>query len=54
MLAQLESRSDLIVAIVKYEQRLEGSLGQYKAVVQLIDGSRLHINEIWLNQQLHK
>ena len=54
MLQQLRNHSELIVNIIKYEHRLEGSIEQFKAVVQLADGSRLHINEVWLNGQLHK
>ncbi len=54
MLQHLRSRPSLIVAITKYEHRLDGSFEQFKAVAQLVDGSGLHINEVWLNGVLHK
>jgi L-amino acid N-acyltransferase YncA len=33
---------------------LWGSVEQFKAVVRLVDGSRLHLNEVWLSGNLHK
>ncbi len=54
MLSQLQARSKLVVAITKYEHRLSGSVEQFKAIAQLVDGSRLHLNEVWLDGQLHK
>ena len=54
MLSQLQSRSTLVVVVVKYEHRLSGSVEQFKAIAHLIDGSQLHLNEVWLDSQLHK
>jgi hypothetical protein len=54
MLSQLRTRSALILAITKYEHRLSDSVEQFKAVAFLVDGSRLHVNEVWLNGTLRK
>ncbi len=54
MLQELRSYPALIVAVTKYEQRLRGSVEQIKAVAQLINGSRLHINEVWVEGELEK
>ena len=54
MLAQLHARPHLILAIVRYQHRLSGSVSQHKAVVTLVDGSKLHINEVWLHGHLRK
>jgi len=54
MRAQLDSRSALVVALLRYEQRLRGSIEQFKAVVQLADGSYLHLNEVWIGGELRK
>jgi hypothetical protein len=54
MLASLQSRPALIIAITQYEHRLSGSVEQFKAVAQLVDGSRLHASEIWMEGELHK
>jgi hypothetical protein len=54
MLAQLQARSRLVSAVLDSEHRLKGSVEQFKAVAQLIDGSRLHVNEVWLSGSLHK
>lgn len=54
MLAQLHARPRLIIAIGRYQHRLNGSVEQHKAVATLIDGSKLHINEVWLHGHLHK
>jgi len=48
MRAQLDSHPALVVSILRYEQRLRGSVEQFKAVVQLVDGSYLHLNEVWI------
>lgn len=54
MIDLLRRRSSLIQTIVQYEHRVNGDLEQYKSVVELRNGSRLHINEVWLQRLLHK
>lgn len=54
MLASLQGRNDLILSVPRYEHRLSGSVEQFKAVAQLVDGFRLHINEVWIESRLHK
>ncbi len=40
--------------ILQYEHRVQGHVEQFKAIVELKDGSRLHLNEVWLSGTLHK
>lgn len=54
MLSLLQTRPALILAVLQYEHRVQGHVEQYKAIVELTDGSRLHINEVWLSGSLHK
>ena len=54
MLSQLKFRSDLVITIVKYERRLRETVEQFKAVVELADGSYLHVNEVWIDGRLKK
>ncbi|MCB9422775.1 MAG: hypothetical protein H6667_23450 [Ardenticatenaceae bacterium] len=54
MLEKLRSQTGLIKAVFDYEHRLKGTIEQFKAVVQLADGSRLHINEVWIEDELEK
>ncbi|CAN5671300.1 DUF6516 family protein [soil metagenome] len=54
MLTLLQARPALILAILQYEHRLQGQVEQFKAIVELADGSRLHINEVWLSSLLRK
>ncbi len=54
MLSQLQSYPALILGVVKYEHLLKESVEQFKAVVELVDGSYLRINEVWLNGKLKK
>jgi hypothetical protein len=54
MLAQLKNYPKLILAVIKYEHRLTETIEQFKAVVQLVDSSQLHINEVWLDGELIK
>jgi hypothetical protein len=54
MLEKLRSRPELITGIFSYDHRLKGAIEQYKAVVQVADGSRLHINEVWVEGELEK
>ena len=42
MLGQLHARPELIAAVLRYEHRLRDVVEQCKAVVQLVDGTRLH------------
>lgn len=44
----------LIAAVLGITHRLDGSIEQFKAEVQLTDGSHLHINEVIVNGKLHK
>lgn len=46
MLAQLQTHPTLILAVLQYEHRVQSHVEQYKAVIELADGSRLHINEV--------
>ncbi len=48
MLETLRIRTKLVLTIARYEHRFSGSVQQFKVVVYLVDGSRLHINEVWL------
>ncbi len=54
MLAKLKSYPQLILAITKHEHRLSDSIEQFKTIAELTDGSRLHINEVWKDDKLHK
>jgi hypothetical protein len=54
MLSLLQAHPDLILPILQYEHRVQGHVEQFKAIVELADGSRLHINEVWLSSVLHK
>lgn len=47
-------RSPAVFLVQKYEHRLNGAVEQIKAIALLIDGSRLHINEVYLHGHLHK
>jgi hypothetical protein len=44
----------LVIALTRLTRRLDGSLEQIKADVQLADGSRLHLNEVYVLGQLRK
>ncbi len=44
----------LITAVSHFMHRLDGSIEQFKAEVQLIDGSRLYINEVYIDATLRK
>lgn len=54
MLAQLQDHPNLISATLQYEHRLRDEFEQVKAVVQLVDGTYLHLNEVWINGVLRK
>lgn len=54
MLSQLRAHPALIQNVIKYERRLKESIEQFKAVVELANGSYLHINEVWIDGVLEK
>jgi len=54
MLVTLQTQKPLIRAVIKYEHRLTETVEQFKAVVELVDGSYLHINEVWFDGDLKK
>ena len=54
MLAQLQARPTLIVEVTNYIHRLGGPVAQFKAVARLVDGSNLHINEVWIDGERKK
>ncbi len=54
MLQELLARDRIILAISRYEHRISGSVEQFKAVVYLVDGSLLHINEVRVGEQVRK
>lgn len=54
ILGQLQTRPGLILAVPHFEHRVIGEIEQYKATAHLVNGSRLHINEVWLQGVLHK
>ncbi len=51
---ELRRHPDLIAAILSLTHRLDGSIEQLKAEIQLVDGSRLHVNEVYIGNQLRK
>jgi hypothetical protein len=51
---QLREHRDLVVAILSLTHHLDGSIEQLKADIQLADGSRLHVNEVYISGQLRK
>lgn len=54
MRPRFELSSELITSVPSITHRLEGSVEQFKAEVELIDGSRLHINEVYIRDELCK
>ena len=54
MLSILLERSPLVVAVTDYLHRKSGSVEQYRAVAFLVDGTHLHINEVWVDGELVK
>jgi hypothetical protein len=54
MLDLLQSHPELVRRIPTYAYRRNGQVEQFKAVAELVDGSRLHINEVWIEGNLHK
>ena len=54
MLSRLQARPRLILDVLQYEHQVSGHVEQFKAIVILVDGSRLHVNEVWLRNVLRK
>ena len=54
MLAALHSHTDLISSVERFEHRTSFAIEQYRAVARLVDGTTLHINEVWQSGQLKK
>jgi len=54
MLATLQLYPQLVLEVVSYSHRLNGAVAQHKAVARLVDGSNLHINEVWIEGELRK
>ena len=54
MIGTLHSFKSIILNVSKYEHRLDGTLEQFKASAGLVDGSRLHINEVWIGNFLQR
>lgn len=54
MLAQLQARPELVVAVLQYDHCLRGAVAQFKAVARLADGTSLHLNEVWIDDELRK
>ena len=54
MLIQLHGRPDLVVAVSQYEHRRRDAVEQFKAIVQLVDGTRFHLSEVWVGGELRK
>lgn len=46
--------SPAVSTLLRVEQRVDGSIEQFKAVAILVDGSRLHVNEVRIHGTLHK
>lgn len=53
MLAIIQAHP-LIRTVVKYQHYLTETVEQFKAIVELVDGSYLHINEVWVDGKLKK
>ena len=49
---EFQSYPALIVSVAKYEHRLRESIEQFKATLELADGSYLHVNEVWISGEL--
>lgn len=54
MLEELRSHPQLILEVVSYSHRINGAVAQHKAVARMMDGSTLHINEVWIEGELRK
>lgn len=54
MRPEFDVYADIVASVLSITHRLDGSIEQFKAVVQLVDGSRLHINEVYIDGDLRK
>lgn len=52
--AELHRHPRLVMALTHLSHRLDDSFAQVKADVELADGSRLHINEVYVRGELRK
>jgi len=52
--AELRSYATLVVAVVSLNHRVNGTVEQLKADMQLVDGSRLQVSEVYIGGQLRK
>lgn len=44
----------MVREIVSYDHRINGAVAQQKAIVRLVDGSNLLINEVWIEGEMRK
>jgi len=51
---ELRAYAILVVAVDSLTHRVNGSVEQFKADMQLVDGSRLQVNEVYVGSQLRK
>ena len=51
---ELRHYAALVAAVVNLIHRVNGSVEQFKADAQLVDGSRLLANEVYIGGQLQK
>jgi hypothetical protein len=54
LVQQLLNSSPAVHSLLRFEHRLDEGIAQFKAIALLIDGSRLHVNEVYLHGALHK
>lgn len=52
--AEFRRHPRLVIALARLTRRLDGSFEQIKADVHLVDGSRLHINQVYMRGELRK
>ena len=52
--AEFRRHPRLVIALTRLTRRLDGSFEQIKADVHLADGSRLHINQVYVRGELRK
>jgi hypothetical protein len=50
----LLDNSPAVRTLLRVEHRIDGGIEQFKTVAILVDGSRLHVNEVRVNGVLHK
>jgi hypothetical protein len=54
MLAALQARKSLVLRVSDYLHRRSGAVAQFRVIALLTDGTRLHINEVWVDDKLVK